>query len=96
MGITMDVEKTIEFLLSTGPMHDQRLTRLENVVGTLADNVIHLDGVMATLAEAQIKLVARMDVIAQQSSERDNQLGQRIDGLVVAIGEFIRNRPAAG
>ena len=58
---------------------------------------------MTTLAEAQIKLVGRMDnlathmdLIAQQSSERDRQLGVRIDGLVVAIGEFIRNRPAAG
>ena len=39
----MDVEKTIQFLLSNQPKHDERLTRLENVVGNLSGNVIHLD-----------------------------------------------------
>ncbi len=99
----MNVEKTIEFLLSNQAKHDERFARLESVVERLADNVVHLDGVMTTLAEAQIKLVGRMDnltthmdSIAQQSAQWDRQLGQRIDGLVVAIGEFIRNRPAAG
>jgi hypothetical protein len=42
------------------------------------------------------QLTERMETIAQQSEERDRQLGQRIESLVIAIGEFIRNRPITG
>jgi hypothetical protein len=55
----MNVEKTIEFLIQNQAAHDERMTRLENlvgtlgsVVGTLADKVNHLDDVMATLSPA--------------------------------------------
>lgn len=90
--------------------YEERMGRLEakvdslaGSVGKLADHVVHLDDVMTTLAESHIKLVQRMDqfterldTVAQQSNERDNLLGQRIDSLVSAIGEFIRNRPSTG
>jgi hypothetical protein len=106
----MDVEKTIEFLLTNQAKHDERLGRIEAAVDSLAGSVGeltgkvgNLDGVMATLAESQIKvfqgmdlLTARLSTIAQESVERDRQLGQRIESLVSAIGEFVRNRPANG
>jgi hypothetical protein len=92
----MDVEKTIEFLIQNQAAHDERLTRLENVVGTLADNVNRLDDVMVTLAESHIKLIERMDALAQQSVERDKRLGDCVDNLVSAIGEYVRNRPTTG
>jgi len=99
----MDVEKTIEFLIGNQAAHDERIARIENVVGTLVDNVRHLDDVMVTLAESHIKLVermdtltARVDTIAQQSAERDRRLDERVDKVVNAIGEFVRNRPATG
>lgn len=82
----MDVEKTIEFLIQNQAAHDDRLTRLENAVGVLADKTNHLDDVMVTLAES-------MGMIAQQSAERDRRLGERIESLVSVIGEFIRSRP---
>lgn len=84
--VFMDVEKTIEFLIQNQAAHDDRLTRLENAVGVLADKTNHLDDVMVTLAES-------MGMIAQQSAERDRRLGERIESLVSAIGEFIRSRP---
>lgn len=103
----MDVEKTIEFLVANQARHEaryeERMGRLEakvdslaGSVGKLADHVVHLDDVMTILAESHIKLVERLDTVAQQSNERDNLLGQRIDSLVSTIGEFIRNRPSTG
>lgn len=99
----MDVEKTIEFLIQNQAAHDERLAQLERIVGVLADKTGRLDDVMLTLAEAQITLTHRLDTLAdrldtaaQQSVDRDRKLGERIEGLVSAIGEFIRNRPATG
>ena len=96
----MDIEKTIEFLLSNQAKFDanqaaanERLTRLENVVGMLADNVSRLDDVMETLAESHIKLIARLDTIAAQSEDRDRQLGERINSLVSAVGVIATRLP---
>ena len=92
----MNVEKTIEFLIQNQAAHDERLARLEHLIGVLAEKTNHLDDVMATLAESHIKLIERMDTGFRESVERDKQLGERIDSLVRGIGEFIRNRPTTG
>ena len=64
----MNVEKTIEFLLSNQAKHDERLTRLETVVGSLAggveklaDNVERLDRALVTLAESGVQTNQRID-----------------------------------
>ena len=106
----MDVERTIEFLLANQAAHDQRLASIETSLGQLADKVKHLDDVMVILADSHITLVknmdklvqnmdqmaARMRTIAEESNERDRQLGARIDSLVSAFGDYIRNRPSTG
>ena len=106
----MDVEKTIEFLIQNQAAHDERLTRLEHtsqvlvsVVGTLSNSYVKLVEAMEilttrmdTLTARVDTLTARVDTIAQQSAERDRVLGERLDSLVSAIGEFIRNKPATG
>ena len=63
----MDVEKTIEFLLSNQAKHDERLTRLETVVGSLAgsvdklaDNIERLDEAMVTLAESGVQRIGAL------------------------------------
>jgi len=85
----MDVEKTIEFLLSNQAKHDERLTRLETVVGSLAgsvdklaDNIERLDEAMVTLAESGV-----------QTNRRIDQLGMRVDQLVSAMGAMMQ-RPS--
>jgi methyl-accepting chemotaxis protein len=87
----VNVEKTIEFLLSNQAKHDERLTRLETVVGSLAgsveklaDNVEHLDDAMVTLAESGV-----------QTNEHISQLGKRVDQLVSAMGAMMRQQPNA-
>ena len=88
----MDTKKTIEFLLSNQAAHDERLTRLEHVVGSLAgsvdklaDNVERLDVVMVTLAESGV-----------QTNHRIDQLAVRMDQLVSAVGAIIRPQPQPG
>jgi hypothetical protein len=85
----MDVERTIEFLLSNQAKHDERLTRLETVVGSLAgsveklaDNLVRLDGAMVMLAESGV-----------QTNQRIDTLGMRVDQLVSAVGVIVRQQP---
>jgi hypothetical protein len=87
----VNVEKTIEFLLSNQAAHVERLTRLEGVVGSLAgsveklaDNVERLDEAMVALAES-----------GMQANQRIDQLGKRIDQLVGATGAILRQQPNA-
>ena len=85
----MDVEKTIEFLLSNQAKHDERLTRLETVVGTLAGNVDKLAGNIERLDEAMVTLAES----GVQTNRRIDQLGMRVDHLVSAMGAMIE-RPS--
>lgn len=62
----MDVEKTMEFILgvqakleATAQEHDERLARLESSLTTVTDLV-------GRVAQAEIRLVERADVVAAQ------------------------------
>jgi hypothetical protein len=92
----VDVEKTIEFLLNNPAKHEERLTRLEIVVGSLAgsvvklaDNVERLGEAMVSLAESEVRTNQRID----QLGMRVDQLGMRVDQLVGAMGAMIRPQP---
>jgi len=61
-----------------------RVTRLENVMAALAEKQLELDGAVKVLLDAQMKNERRFD-----------QLGERIDKLVSAIGEWIRRSNGA-
>jgi hypothetical protein len=70
-------------------MYNERVTRLEAVVGSLVGrveklsvNFERLDTVMVTLAESGV-----------QADQRIDQLGQRVDQLVKAI---LRQQPNGG
>ena len=78
----MDVEKNIECLLNNQAKHDtwhaqanERLTRIEAVLGMLANNVERLDETMVTLAESGIATNRLID-----------KLGERVDQFVSAVG----------
>jgi methyl-accepting chemotaxis protein len=99
----MDVEKTIEFLLNNQAKHDERLSRLETVVGTLAGSVGSLAGSLGSLAGSVDKLadnIERLDeamvTLAEsgvQTNRRIDQLGMRVDQLVSAMGAMMQ-RPS--
>ncbi|MGA2133175.1 MAG: hypothetical protein ABSH50_12845 [Bryobacteraceae bacterium] len=72
-----------------------RVTRLETLVGALAENQAQLDGVLVLLTEAQIKTEERFQEVArrfQETDERFRQTDARIAGLVSAIGELLRSQ----
>ena len=95
----MDVERTIEFLLNNQAKHDERLTRLETIVVSLAgsverltgiveklaDNVERLDGVMVTLAENAVQTNRRIDQLAESGAQAD----RRIDQLGTRVDELV-------
>ena len=97
----MDVEKTIEFLLSNQAAADARqaaadirLTRIEALTSSNAEDIKGLAGKLGELAQmsfdADRKLGERMDKLAKRFDEQDRKLAERIDNLVSGIGEFMR------
>lgn len=65
-------------------------------MGALRANGATLHDSVKVLAVAVDKVTDSIVVVNRQSEARDKQLGERIDQLAIAIGEFVRNRPSAG
>lgn len=97
----MDVEKTIEFLLSSGARFDARMQELAARQERLSENqdklAANLDRTNAVLVQfiehtdRRIKAVEREASEARKRSEEAGErLGARIDALVGAIGEMVR------
>jgi methyl-accepting chemotaxis protein len=92
----MDVERTIEFLSSNQAKHDERLTRLETVVGSIAGSVNSLAGSVEKLADNLERLDGAMVLLAEsgvQTNRRIDTLGMRVDQLVSAVGVIVRQPP---
>jgi hypothetical protein len=93
----MDVEKTIEFLLSTQAdfaarqvAADARLTRIEALTVSNAEDIKGLAGKLGELAQIGIETDKRIDRLIILFDEQDRKLAERIDNLVSGIGEFMR------
>jgi ABC-type transporter Mla subunit MlaD len=93
--------------------HGERLDRLEQVVGILAEDQVSLQRLIAELAtetrrgfdqvaarfdaatkrmdEDQARTEERFREMAHQNAQRSRELDDRVDKLVLAIGELIRN-----
>lgn len=65
------------------------VTRLENLMGVLAEKEARLDGVLVRPREAQIKTEERF----RETDQRFRETDARNEKPVVAIGEFLRNKP---
>ena len=93
----MDVEKTIQFLLSNQAAADARqaaadarLTRLEAFAASNAEGIRDLTQTVKQLDTVLDSLSQSMIAINEQAAERDRRLGERIERLVSGIGEFMR------
>jgi hypothetical protein len=76
----------------------QRVDRLEQVLQIIAEDQVSLQKLIADLARETSK---RFDRVAKQFEESDRKMremdkkfDERIDKLVVAMGEFIRQQNA--
>ena len=82
----MDIEKTMRFILdaqarleAVAGEHDVRLAKIEVSVVTLTDLV-------GRLAQAELRLVERMDQLAVSQAHTD----QRLDILVNVVDKLVR------
>ena len=80
------------------------MDRLEQVVSLLAESQLSVEKAVAELATetrrgfdqvaAQFAAVTkRIDEMARENSQRSRESDERVDKLVLAIGELIRNQP---
>ncbi len=89
----MDIEKTMQFILDTqahleavAAQHDERLTRLEASVASVTDLV-------GRLAQAELRLVERMNDLAKRVDDlavSQAHSDQRLDALVNVVDKLVR------
>ena len=86
----MDIEKTMEFILAaqarletSAQGHEERLAKLESSVATVTDLV-------GRLAEAEIRLVERMDAGFQQIREVQSNTEYKLDALINTVDKLVR------
>jgi uncharacterized coiled-coil protein SlyX len=82
----MDIDKTMQFILdtqarleATASQHDERLARLETSLARLETSVSTLTDLVGHLAQAEIRLVERMDRLAESQAHTDQRLNILID-----------------
>jgi hypothetical protein len=68
------------------------MKRAFNAIEALADKEEKLDDAITLLLEAQAKTHEHLREIDKGSHDRDRALDERVDKLVSAIGELIRDR----
>ena len=99
----MDVEKTIEFILDTQARleasvekldasvhkHDEQIAELRSSVATLTDLV-------GRLAQAQIRLVERMEAGFQELREIQANTEYRLNALVDTVDKLVRRNRRVG
>ena len=89
----MDVERTMQFILetqarlqATASQHDERLARLETSLAKLETSVSTATDLVGRLAQAEIRLVERMDRLAESQVHPD----RRLDILVDVVDKLVR------
>lgn len=96
----MDVERTMQFILdalarleAVSGAHEERLTRLESGLDSLRQQMANLGTQVAVitdlvgrLAQAELRLVARMDALAESQAHTD----RRLDALINIVDQRLR------
>jgi len=76
-----------------------RVTRLENAMTEMATAQTRLDNALAHLAEVQAREIQRtnteLEQMKKEAAERGRLLDERIEKLVIAIGELIHRNGKA-
>jgi septal ring factor EnvC (AmiA/AmiB activator) len=95
----MDIEKTMQFILdtqarleATASQHDERLTKLETSLARLETSVSTVTDLVGRLAQAEIRLVERMDRLAESQAHTDQRLGVLID----VVDKLVRRNGSPG
>jgi len=73
-------------LQATASQHDERLARLETSLARLETSVSTVTDLVGRLAQAEIRLVERMDRLAESQAHTD----QRLDILIDVVDKLVR------
>ncbi len=108
----MDIEKTMEFILSTqarleasAAAHDERLARLEasnqlhsEQIAELKSSVASVTDLVGRLAQAEIRLVERMEGIGERMTSGFHDLRElhadtesKLNALIDTVDKLIRH-----
>ncbi len=86
----MDIEKTMEFILAvqarletSAQGHEERIAKLESSVATVTDLV-------GRLAQAEIRLVERMDAGFQELRELHADTQYKLNALIETVDKLVR------
>ncbi len=85
MGPPDDFQRKIDSLLAVQALHDERIQALIRVAELQQTNLDRLDETVADLAQSVTRDHSEM-------VERQKYLDERVDRLVIAIGEFVRKQ----
>jgi hypothetical protein len=61
---------------------------------TLNTRVTRLEDLTRVLVDSQIRTDARLVELREESNQREKRMDERIDKLVIAIGELVSRMPA--
>lgn len=96
----MDVERTMQFILdalarleAVSGAHEERLTRLESGLDSLRQQVASVTDLVGRLAQAELRLVARMDALAESQrslAESQAHTDRRLDALINIVDQRLR------
>jgi t-SNARE complex subunit (syntaxin) len=94
-----DFQRKIDSLLAVQAFHAQRIQALIRAAELQRTNLDHLDETVADLAESvaqsHSEMVERQGEMVERQGEmveRQKYFDERIDRLVIAIGEFVRKQ----
>ncbi|MBI3683389.1 MAG: hypothetical protein HY235_23700 [Acidobacteria bacterium] len=92
----------MDFVLQAQARHEQemleireQIRKVDTHLGRAAENIESLAGLVLKLAERQDRLDRTMETLAEAqiaSQQRSKETDERIDRLVVAIGEMARRQ----
>ena len=93
----MDIEKTMEFILAvqarletSAQGHEERIAKLEFSVATLTGSVATLTDLVGRLAQAEIRLVERMDAGFQELRELHADTQYKLNALIETVDKLVR------
>jgi hypothetical protein len=70
-----------------------RVTRLEEAMAEMAKAQVRMENALAHLAEVQARDEEEIREMKKEALEREKRLDERIEKLVIAIGELISRMP---
>jgi hypothetical protein len=92
----MDIEKTMQFILdmqakleASAAGHEDRIAKLESSVAALTSSVATVTDLVGRVAQAEIRLVERMDSGFQKLTELHADTEYKLNALITTVDKLV-------